>query len=92
MKGAPVLHWPKLFEGWVLTGEYRSHGDGDKSGDGVGGGYITGQLRLKGDGIGYGNDYGNGWGNGTGNGGRNDTMGGGAYAYSDGNGWSKRSV
>jgi hypothetical protein len=88
MKEAPVLHWPKLFEGWMLTGEYRSHGDGELTGDGLGGGYITGQLRLKGDGTGDG--YGNG--KGSFNDGRNDTMGGGAYSYSDGNGWSKRSM
>ena len=88
MKGAPVLHWPKLFEGWVLTGEYRSHGDGELTGDGLGGGYITGQLLLKGNGTGDG--YGNG--NGGFNGGRNDTMGGGAYSFKDGDGWSIRSV
>jgi hypothetical protein len=89
MKGAPVLHWPKLFEGWMLTGEYRNHGDGDKSGDGQGGGYITGQIVAKGNGTGDGYGTGNGRGYGYGDG---YDDGGGAYAYSDGNGWSKRSV
>jgi hypothetical protein len=89
MKGAPVLHWPKLFEGWMLTGEYRNHGDGDKSGDGQGGGYITGQIIAKGNGYGggIGDRCGGGWG-----GDNRCGDGGGAYAYSDGNGWSRRSV
>ena len=91
MKGAPVLHWPKLFEGWVLTGEYRSHGDGELTGDGLGGGYVDGHLRLKGNGTGKGDGYGNVSGNDCGNVFGNDS-GGGAYSSSDGNGWSKRSV
>ena len=89
MKGAPVLHWPKLFDGWVrTTGEYRNHGDGEVTGDGLGGGYTNGFIARKGDG------HGDGYGNGKGgfNGGRSDTKGGGAYAYINGNGWSKRSV
>lgn len=84
-----VLHWPKLFDGWVrTTGEYRNHGDGDVSGDGLGGGYISGSIFMKGNGTGDG--YGNG--NGSFNGGRSDTKGGGAYADSEGDGWSRRSV
>ena len=84
-----VLHWPKLFEGWVrATGEYRNHGDGEVTGDGLGGGYTSGSIAMKGDGTGYGHGHGNG----NGYGGRSDTKGGGAYALSDGNGWSKRSV
>jgi hypothetical protein len=87
MKEAPVLHWPKLFEGWMLTGEYRNHGDGELTGDGLGGGYITGQITAKGNGTGDG--YGNG--KGSFNGGRNDS-GGGTYSSSNGDGWSMRSV
>lgn len=84
-----VLHWPKLFDGWVrTTGEYRNHGDGDVSGDGLGGGYISGSIFMKGNGTGDG--YGNG--NGSFNGGRSNTKGGGAYADSEGDGWSRRSV
>lgn len=87
MKGAPVPHWPKLFGGWVrTTGEYRNHGDGDVSGDGLGGGYIGDFIARKGDGTGYG--Y--GWSDG--NGSKNDTKGGGGYALTNGNGWSRRSV
>jgi hypothetical protein len=89
MKGAPVLHWPKLFEGWMLTGEYRSHGDGELSGDGMGGGYVDGSAARRGNGYGYG--YGNGNGNDCGDVFGNGS-GGGAYSYIDGEGWSRRSV
>lgn len=83
-----VLHWPKLFEGWMLTGEYQNHGDGELTGDGLGDGYLSGAIARRGDGTGDG--YGNG--KGSFNGGRSDTKGGGAYALSNGNGYSKRSV
>ena len=72
MKGAPVLHWPKLFEGWMLVSAYRRFGDGDLSGDGQGGGYTS--PRNKGNGSGGGercNGRGNSIGadsNGTGDG------------------------
>ena len=83
-----VLHWPKLFDGWLLVGEYRNHGDGELTGDGLGGGYIGGAIARRGNG--HGDGYGNG--NGSFNGGRSDTKGGGAYAGSNGDGWSRRSV
>lgn len=83
-----VLHWPKLFDGWLLVGEYRSHGDGDVSGDGLGGGHISFSISMRGDG--HGDGYGNG--KGSFDGGRSDTQGGGAYALSNGNGYSRRSV
>jgi hypothetical protein len=94
MKGVPVLHWPKLFEGWMLTGEYRHHGDGELTGDGLGGGYIGGAIARRGDGrgggkdsnIGIGNGYGDGNGNGNGNG------DGDGVGCKDGNGWSRKSV
>ena len=49
MKGAPVLHWPKLFEGQVGW-QKKSYGKG------YGYGYGNGD----GDGRGYGNGNGNG--------------------------------
>jgi hypothetical protein len=89
MKGAPVLHWPKLFEGWVLTGEYRNHGDGDLSGDGMGGGYMEGLKAKRGGG------FGDGFGDGKGSGRESSTgdgNGGGFQSYGNGNGYAKRSV
>jgi hypothetical protein len=85
---APVLHWPKLFEGWVLTGEYRNHGDGELTGDGLGGGYIGGSVARRGDGNGY------GWGDTAGGayGTIGDGGGGGPQSYGNGNGYAKRSV
>ena len=85
MKGAPVLHWPKLFEGKVWAErEYWERGDGDGySSDGDGDGY----------GDGYSSGYSSGYGRGNGFGGsKNDTKGGGGYALTNGNGWSRRSV
>jgi hypothetical protein len=58
MKGAttpPVLHWTKLFEGYVWAGGQYSPGGG---GIGYGFGYGYGY------GFGYGNGYGNGYGDG----------------------------
>ncbi len=86
---APVLHWPKLFEGWVLTGEYRNHGDGELTGDGLGGGYITGQITANGNGTGYGFGDGKGSGRESSTG---DGNGGGPQSYGNGNGYAKRSV
>ena len=36
MKGAPVLHWPKLFEGQVWVNNYHNSGDGVGYGAGYG--------------------------------------------------------
>jgi hypothetical protein len=68
MKGAPVLHWPKLFEGQVgLTRYDYSNGNGygngnDGWGDGWGNGWGNGDDCEHRDGDGNGN----GWGNGNG--------------------------
>ena len=79
-----VLHWPKLFEGWMLAGKYRHYGDGELTGDGLGGSYPRGAIARRGDGLGDGNGNGNGNGNGYGR--------GYGYGSGNGNGSSKRSV
>ena len=61
-----VLHWPKLFEGLMLAGKYRHYGDGELTGDGLGGGYPRGAIARRGDGRGYGYGYGRGYGYGYG--------------------------
>ena len=67
MKGAPapVLHWPKLFEGQV--GLKKNHwGDGPGGGDGNGTGCRDGWPNGLGDGYGYGDGWGSGYGSGWG--------------------------
>ena len=61
-----VLHWPKLFEGWLLVSMHRRFGDGDVSGDGAGGGYTTRSGNGTGDGDSWGSSRGNGDGSGKG--------------------------
>ena len=70
MKGAPVLHWPKLFEGQIgLTRYDYSNGNGngygngnDGWGDGWGNGWGNGDDCEHRDGDGNGNGWGNGHG------------------------------
>ena len=58
-----VLHWPKLFEGWMLVGAYRRFGDGDRYGDGQGSGQCTPRRSNgNGDGMSNGDRYGDGHG------------------------------
>ena len=68
MKEAPVLHWPKLFEGQVGL-KKTSHGWENDWGDGGyangnGNGWGNGDDCEHGDGDGNGNGYGNSQGNG----------------------------
>jgi hypothetical protein len=84
MKEAPVLHWPKLFEGWMLVSAYRRFGDGNILGDGLGGGFTS--PRANGNGTGDGEST-IGWGDGRG--GRNYGTGYGDVGSPDGGGYGR---
>ena len=65
-----LLLWPKLFEGMVWEGQYKSSGNGDvygfSSGNGVGKGHFYGTHSGFGYGNGWAYDYGCPMGSGTG--------------------------
>jgi hypothetical protein len=83
MKGAPVLHWPKLFEGRVSQ-------EGEPAYDGYGYGYSAGMANIFGytDGGGRGRGYGIGYSDGYGNGfsGYSGNSNGDGYGKGNGNG------